>query len=173
LIHFYKRIIIVRMAFARLFGKNKKDPTSPDQTEREGEEGFTVVESRQAPAVQHGDPPSVYPSISTANLPYMLPGGPPGQVGGHIGQGSRGAAKVKEQPRNSNPMDGVHFSLSPRLTTDTEVQYMVTAVDSVMDRLKKIEWGALEYNFSLERSVLGSQVMAEGKDMEGLTINSQ
>ena len=42
-----------------------------------------------------------------------------------------------------------------RLNTDTELQYMVAAVDSVLARIKSIELGALEYSFSLEKTVLG------------------
>eukprot|EP00092_Neocalanus_flemingeri_P011669 GFUD01012574.1.p1 GENE.GFUD01012574.1~~GFUD01012574.1.p1 ORF type:complete len:171 (-),score=62.15 GFUD01012574.1:56-568(-) len=169
------------MAFARLFGKNKKDPASPtwssasaDHTEREGEEGFTVLESRQTNPVVYSDHPPVYPSLSAANLPYLLPGGPPGVVGvqGGGAGGGVGVAKAREQQSNINPLDGVHFALSHRLTTDTELQYMATAVDSVMARLKSIEWASLEYNFTLERSVLDSQVMSSGEDMEGLTLSS-
>ena len=44
-----------------------------------------------------------------------------------------------------------------RLNTDTELQYMVAAVDSVMARIKSIELGALEYNFVLEKTVLGEE----------------
>ena len=39
-------------------------------------------------------------------------------------------------------------------------------------RMKNIEWAALEYNFTLEKSVLESQAMLKGENMEGLTINS-
>eukprot|EP00090_Calanus_glacialis_P019757 TRINITY_DN30299_c0_g1_i8.p1 TRINITY_DN30299_c0_g1~~TRINITY_DN30299_c0_g1_i8.p1 ORF type:complete len:170 (-),score=61.67 TRINITY_DN30299_c0_g1_i8:76-585(-) len=169
------------MAFARLFGKNKKEDkeTSPgEHQEVEGYEGFTVLESRQG-----GHPPSVYPSLGTANLPYLLPGGPPGAVvmkneivGSFGGPGGGGAGQVGDpelmrQQSDKHPLDGVHFSLSPRLTTDTELQYMVTAVDSVMARMKNIEWGALEYSFALERSVLETQGM--GEELDGLTMNSQ
>ena len=58
-----------------------------------------------------------------------------------------------------------------RLTTDTELEYMAAAVDSVMARIKSIQWGAMEYNFTLEKSVLESQASARGEDMEGLTID--
>jgi hypothetical protein len=37
--------------------------------------------------------------------------------------------------------------------------------------MKNIEWGALEYSFALERSVLGTQDM--GEDLDELTMNSQ
>eukprot|EP00091_Calanus_sinicus_P024842 TRINITY_DN9138_c0_g1_i1.p1 TRINITY_DN9138_c0_g1~~TRINITY_DN9138_c0_g1_i1.p1 ORF type:complete len:163 (-),score=57.83 TRINITY_DN9138_c0_g1_i1:97-585(-) len=162
------------MAFARLFGKTKKEQiSSGEQQESEGEEGFAVVESRQG-----GDPPSVYPSIQAANLPYLLPGGPPGVGGvqgdkGGGGAGHVGDTKLKRQQSNKHPLDGVHFSLSPRLTTDTELQYMVTAVDSVMARTKNIDWGSLEYSFALERSVLETQAINMGEDIEGLAINSE
>ena len=36
--------------------------------------------------------------------------------------------------------------------------------------MKGIEWDALDYNFTLERSVLGGQAMNE--EIEGLTISS-
>ena len=41
---------------------------------------------------------------------------------------------------------------------------MVTAVDSVMDKVKSIEWEALEYNFVLEKTVLEAQVIMEDTD---------
>ena len=82
-------------------------------------------------------------------------------------------AKPMRQESNINLLDGVHFSLSPRLSMDTHLQYMATAVDSVMARLTSIEWGALEYNFNLEKSVLDvdSHDMNSGEDMEELAIN--
>ena len=52
-------------------------------------------------------------SLSAANLPYLLPGGPPGAVGVQ-GAGGVGGAKPREQQSNRNPLDGVHFTLSPR-----------------------------------------------------------
>ena len=39
-------------------------------------------------------------------------------------------------------------------------------------RMKNIEWAGLEYNFTLEKSVLESQAMLKGENMEGLSINS-
>ena len=37
--------------------------------------------------------------------------------------------------------------------------------------MKNIEWGALEYSFALERSVLETQGM--GEELDGLTMISQ
>lgn len=57
-------------------------------------------------------------SIDTANLPYLLPGGPPGAVGlqeGHGAGGGGGAgSKMMRQQSHKHPLDGVNFSLSSR-----------------------------------------------------------
>ena len=135
------------MAFARLFGKNKKDPSPGDHYEREGEDGRRGgSRSDQSWIVLQGllcwslgrqvviilqfiqgliiiiiskSNNCVLLSLSTANLPYLLPGGPPGAVGVQRGHGAGGAGQeggsmpIKQQS-NTNPLDGVHFTLSPR-----------------------------------------------------------
>ena len=138
----------IKMSFALLFSKNKKEGkeiSSGEHQESEGEKGkeegkgLNGLESRQG-----GDPPSVYPRLdhhqiiicksnngvililSATNLPYLLPGGPPGAgvlkhdiVGsfgepGGGGAGQVGDSKLLRQDSIKHPLDGVHFSLSPR-----------------------------------------------------------
>merc|ERR1711862_379420 len=92
------------MAFARLFGKSKKDPVSAGEQDSEGEEGYTVVENKP-----ETDPPPVYPNLGAANLPYLLPGGPPAlQAGGAAGH-VVAEPKYKRQQSSQHPLDGVHF----------------------------------------------------------------
>ena len=58
---------------------------------------------------------------------------------------------------NQHLLDSVPVSLSTRLTMDMEVQHVVTVVDSVLDKLNRIEWKILEYSFVLEKTVLENQ----------------
>jgi len=154
----------------RLFGKSKRDTgtyspegsnASPDHEEQEGAEGFTVLEPKSSVGVPSHDIPPSYNSVT--QLPYQLPG----RGGGNL------PAPARQNSTPSNPLAGVQFTLSPRLTTDTEIQYITAAVDSVMARVKGIEWAAFEYNFNLEQSVLGTtQEVEDG--VGGLDIdNSQ
>ena len=109
------------MAFARLFGKNKKDPV--EQHEDEGEEGREEIQKDTqdmfagcaTEAKQGEDTPSMYPrylldyqqqkyqvldSISAANLPYLIPPAPSRTPG--------------VNNANKHPLDGVNFILSSR-----------------------------------------------------------
>jgi hypothetical protein len=160
------------MAFARLFGQSKRrDPPSPsgstNSEEKEGEEGFTVVgDTRASNAAPPNDPFSYL-----TQLPYQLPnqggypppgGAPPGGGGGvpRTTPSFQSQTSVREAP-----LDGVLFQLSPRLTTDSELEYMTTAVDSVMNKIKSMDWAAFDYNFSLERSVIANDVNIDGVNL--------
>jgi len=133
--------------------------------EREGEEGFTMVGESRGPASGHPDGhPSYFPA---SHLPYQLPnqGGYPPGGGGGVAGGRGGTPNPGFQSQTSvreAPLDGVLFQLSPRLTTDSELEYMTTAVDAVMSKIKSMDWAAFDYNFNLERSVLANDINIDG-----------
>jgi len=140
----------------RLFGskKERKDgQASPegaggsDHEEREAAEGFTeLVPSRPAPgtpALPAGEGPPTYSSLQQ-QLPYQLP-----RQGTTPGLERRGSEQ--------HPLNGVTFTLSPRLTQDRELEYITAAVDSVLAKMGGIDWSAYEYSFGLEQSVLDNQ----------------
>lgn len=151
----------------RLFGKNSKRDTgphspegsnaSPGLEEREGIEGFTVLDPKQNAPVGGQDVPPSYNSVAQ-QLPYQLPGR------------SVPASPVRQNSTFSHPLAGVQFSLSPRLTTDSELQYITAAVDSVLAKIKGVEWAAFDYSFTLEQSVVGTQHVEEG--VEGLDLEN-
>ena len=58
---------------------------------------------------------------------------------------------------NQHLLDSVPVSLATRLNMDMEVQHVVTVVDSVLDKLNRIEWKSMEYSFVLEKTVLENQ----------------
>jgi len=157
------------MAFARLFGKSTRrdDPPSPSgstNSEREGEEGFTVV-GETRPGVPSNDQQSNYYNqvMNVSQLPYQLPNqqhGYPSQQGGGAPH-PPGALPPTYQTQTSvhQPLDGVLFTLSPRLKTDSELEYMTAAVDSVMAKIEGLDWGAFEYSFALERTVLVNELL--------------
>lgn len=146
------------MALSRLFGKSKKDPpspsgshTSPETSEREGEEGFTILGETKpttSTAPANDLPP---PYLSVSQLPYPVREG----AGPALGSASSGSG-------GSHPLDGVMFQLSPRLTTDSELDQMSLAVEAVMTRIRSLEWAAFDYNFSLEQGVLSSDLNLDG-----------
>jgi len=135
----------------RLFGGSKKKeggPPSPegansDHEEREAPEGFTELVPRATAGVPSGEGPPTYSSLQQ-QLPYQLPSH--SQLPG-----------VERRARESHPLAGVNFILSPRLTQDSELQYISTAVDSVLTKINSIEWTSLDYSFGLEQSVLDNQ----------------
>jgi len=160
------------MAFARLFGKSTRrdDPPSPsgsNTSEREGEEGFTIVgENRPGAAPADQQPTYFNQMMNVAQLPYQLPNQPP-PPGGSYPSPQGGVPPyppqfshppLQTQQSVHQPLDGVVFTLSPRLKTDGELEYMTAAVDSVMAKVKNMEWSAFDYNFSLERSVVANDI---------------
>ena len=74
-----------------------------------------------------------------SQLPYPVRegnGGFPGLSGGGSGSGGGGGGSsgVGASGGGSHPLDGVVFQLSPRLTTDSELDQMSLAVEAVMTR---------------------------------------
>ena len=109
------------------------------------ENGFTVFEK-----ILGREQSLLYPSPISKNIPCLLTGGPPViQAGGPGHATTEPRLKIQQ-----SQLDGVHFSLNPRLNTDEKLQYMGTALDSVLDKVKSIEWEAMEYNFVLEKTFM-------------------
>lgn len=151
------------MAFSRLFGKGKKEPpspsgsqNSPDLSEREGDDNFTLVDQKPMNPQPNADLPPTYQSVN--QLPYQLltrmPGGSPATAAGSGG----GVGPPTLQKQISHPLEGVVFHLSPKLATDSELDQLTSTVDNVMSRIKNIEWAAFDYDLSLEKSVLSSEI---------------
>jgi len=136
----------------RLFGSKKKEgPPSPEgagnnSDHEETPEGFTDLVPRPAPGAPGGMGLPTY-STPAQPLPYQLPSQPY----------PPGPGKLMRRVSEKHPLSGVQFTLSPRLTQDTELQYISAAVDSVMSKINNIDWGMFEYSFGLEQSVLDSQ----------------
>eukprot|EP00088_Acartia_fossae_P052955 TRINITY_DN6003_c0_g2_i1.p1 TRINITY_DN6003_c0_g2~~TRINITY_DN6003_c0_g2_i1.p1 ORF type:complete len:175 (+),score=40.06 TRINITY_DN6003_c0_g2_i1:77-601(+) len=174
------------MAFSRLFGKSsKKDPpspsgsnNSPDLSERETDD-FTLVENNKnvaggaeaLAATFHNISKLPYPALpnqsNTSPYPALPPIGggvgypPPGGGGGHNANSNTRPASAQ-----NHPLDGVQFQLSPRLATDSQLDQIVVSVESVMSRVKNVDWASLDYNFTLERSILSTDI-----SMDGVKIN--
>jgi len=164
------------MAFSRLFGKVKKDPpspsgshNSPDLSERETEDNFTLVENKPTTIALANTLENIsrlpYP-LPNQNSHYpALPSG--GGGGGYPPQPQGGGGGLKSQQSSSNhPLDGVQFQLSPRLATDSQLDQIVFSVETVMSRVKNVDWTSMDYNFNLERSILTSEL-----DLDGVKIN--
>jgi len=156
----------------RLFGskKERKDgQASPegaggsDHEEREAAEGFTeLVPSRPAPgtpALPAGEGPPTYSSLQQ-QLPYQLPRQgttPGGRHWQNVSSGVKICRSLERRGSEQHPLNGVTFTLSPRLTQDRELEYITAAVDSVLAKMGGIDWSAYEYSFGLEQSVLDNQ----------------
>jgi len=133
----------------KLFEKGKKVSVATRKQDSETEEGFIVFEdnttNKQFPVLSPID----------ANPPYLLPFGSPSLPS------SRGAGRARHatdpkirRHQLQHPLEGVHFRLSSRLSTEDKLQYMVTVMDSVLKKVNSIEWEAMEYNFVLEKTLM-------------------
>eukprot|EP00092_Neocalanus_flemingeri_P028555 GFUD01031010.1.p1 GENE.GFUD01031010.1~~GFUD01031010.1.p1 ORF type:complete len:127 (-),score=42.72 GFUD01031010.1:122-502(-) len=126
------------MAFSRLFGKNKREVVSPTEHLERDDAETTPPESKP----------------SQDNLPYQMPYQSPYQ--------SPQQPIISRQESQYHPLQGVHFTLSPRLNSDTELQYLKLGLDSVISRLNNINLDTLDYNFALEHSILSSEAETTG-----------
>ena len=143
----------------RLFGKSKKQSTSQnqEQPDNSGEEdsGFTVVATPEQPA-----------NISTTTSSqkpygYSTPGVtvPPYAVGGNQAQA----------PSTSKPpvhyLEGIPFVLGSG-SGETDLDAILARAEAASERLKTINWGAYEYDFGLEKSVIEQDITATMKRHE-------
>jgi len=158
------------MSFSRWFGWNDDD----DQKEKE--EGSSEPRETPPGGATGGQHPNYGYRPSPSHLPYQLPGQqhasrypPPGASpygsrypppGGATSYPSpQGRAPFQTQMSMSQPLEGVAFTLSPMLKTDGELDYISAAVDSVLEKIKDVNWEEFEYSFDLERSVLVNDLL--------------
>lgn len=147
------------MTMNRLFGKSKKQPTSQfqEQPDNSGEEdsGFTVVATPEQPAV------ASTATSSTNPYGYSTPGVtiPPYAVGGNQAQA----------PSSSKPpvhyLEGIPFVLGSG-SGETDLDAILARAEAASERLKNINWGAYEYDFGLEKSVIEQDITATMKRMK-------
>merc|ERR1711936_747657 len=60
----------------------------------------------------------------------------------------------KNKNHYAHPLQGVQFTLSQRSDIETEMQSVKVSLDSVITRLSGLDLDSLDYDFSLERTVL-------------------
>ena len=140
----------------RLFGKSKKQTTSQfhEQPENSGEEdsGFTVVATPEQPAVVSTASANVnpygYSTPNVTNTPYA--------IGGNKAQA----------PAASNPpvhyLEGIPFVLGSS-SGENDLDAILARAEAASEKLKSINWGAYEYDFGLEKSVIEQDITATMK----------
>jgi len=142
----------------RLFGKSKKQPTSQfhEQPDNSGEEdsGFTVVATPEQPAVvttSNTNPQYGYSQQNITSTPYSVGGNKP------------------QTPAAATPpvhyLEGIPFQLGSG-STETDLDAILARAEAASERLKSINWGAYEYDFGLEKSVIEQDITATMKRMK-------
>lgn len=140
----------------RLFGKSKKQPANQaqEQPDNSGEEdsGFTVV------AVP--EPPIVIPAATSSTNPYGYSS--PGVTNSPYAVGSNQA----QTPASTRPpvhyLEGVPFVLGSG-AGENDLDAILARAEAASERLKSINWGAYEYDFGLEKSVIEQDITATMK----------
>ena len=140
----------------RLFGKSKKQPASQfhEQPDNSGEEdsGFTVVAAQEQAAAIITNPsntnPYGYSTPAVASPPYA--------IGGNQAQA----------PASTKPpihyLEGIPFVLGGG-SGEHDLDAILARAEAASERLKSINWGAYEYDFSLEKSVAEQDITATMK----------
>ena len=133
----------------RLFGRSTKKPsgTNPAQEQPDHppeEDGFTVVAAEERPT-------ATIPAISNANpYGYNTPAYP-------VGSSQVQAATPTKPPVHY--LDGVPFVMGGG-SAEYDLDTILARAEAASERLKSINWGAYEYDFSLEKTVIEQDVTA-------------
>ena len=139
----------------RLFGKSKKQSTSQFHEQPENSEedsGFTVVATPEQPAVVSAAStnanPYGYSTPNVTNTPYAI-------------GGNKALA-----PAASNPpvhyLEGIPFVLGCG-SGENDLDAILARAEAASEKLKNINWGAYEYDFGLEKSVIEQDITATMK----------
>lgn len=143
----------------RLFGKSKKQPVNQaqEQPDNSGEEdsGFTVIAAPEQPAIvtnsNSSTSPYGYQPPAVPNSPYAI-----------------GSTQV-QAPSTSKPpvhyLEGIPFVLGGG-TGENDLDAILARAEAAAERLKHINWGAYEYDFGLEKSVIEQDITATMKRMK-------
>ena len=140
----------------RLFGKSKKQTPSQfhEQPDNSGEEdsGFTVVATPEQPAV--------VATTNTNTNPYGYPI-PSGASTSYAIGGTKAQAPAAAKPP-VHYLEGIPFVLGSA-SGENDLDAILARAEAASEKLKSINWGAYEYDFGLEKSVIEQDITATMK----------
>ena len=139
----------------RLFGKSKKQSITQfhEQPDNSGEEdsGFNVVATPEQPAIA---------STPNINAPYgysqQIITSAPYAVGGDKPQAPAAATPPVHY------LEGIPFELGGG-SGENDLDAILARAEAASERIKSINWGAYEYDFGLEKSVIEQDITATMK----------
>ena len=147
----------------RLFGKSKKQPASQfqEQPDNSGEEdsGFTVVAAPEQPA-----------TVSTTSSTAYSYGTPSATSPPYAVSGSQAQVPASAKPP-VHYLDGIPFVLGGGCG-ETDLDATLARAEAATNRLKSVNWGAYEYDFGLEKSVIEQDITATMKRCGYMSITS-
>ncbi|XP_053683343.1 uncharacterized protein LOC128733638 [Sabethes cyaneus] len=109
------------------------------------EDDFIIVEHKGSPS-SSADSPSrgIYPSIPL----------PPGVTANTVPGAAISATRQQSEEKTSHILYGVPFKLSAELAKDNNLEITQYQVNEILAFVNKVAVSQLDYDFSLERSVL-------------------
>lgn len=139
----------------RLFGRSKPKksstssnpgPASPSTNVAvtNEDEGFAIVSNPTPPTAA-----TLYPNVPPCPYPIAKPELPNGNESSKVQTSSSGSSAY---------LDGVPFSLSSRCSGSTDLDEVLARVESIAERIRRVDWAATEYDFRLEKSVASQDI---------------